>query len=201
MARADAEARTLHLTLVAFGAARAGKSALLRAIHEHLTPEHRGLDGPVGEMGAAGLPLDWVPLDLGEVAGWHTQVHLYAVPAQEHADTTRRLVLAHADGILFVVDAQASRFEANRSAMEALRAQLMDESGARRRLPIVFVVTKEDLPQELLLDRPTLESGLNPDGAPMFGCDLARGEGVFRALQAVIGAAMRQVIALPGSRA
>lgn len=198
MARADVETRTLRLTLVAFGAARAGKSALLRAIHEHVTPEHRGPDGPVGEMGTAGLPLDWVPLDLGDVAGWRTQVHLYAVPAQEHADTTRRLVLAHADGVLFVVDAQASRLEANRSAMAALRAHLVEESGAVRRLPTVFVITKEDLPGELLLDRSALASALNPDGAPMFGCDLARGEGVFRALQAVIGAAMRQVIALPG---
>lgn len=201
MAHADVEARTLRLTLVVFGAARAGKSALLRAIHEHVTPEHRGSEGPVGEMGAAGLPLDWVPLDLGDVAGWHTLVHLYAVPAQEHADATRRLVLAQADGVLFVVDAQASRLEANRSAMAALRGQLVEESGDVRRLPMVFVVTKEDLPGELLLDRPTLESAINPDGAPMFGCDLARGEGVFRALQAVIGAAMRQVIALPGPSA
>jgi signal recognition particle receptor subunit beta len=197
MARADTEHRELALTVVVFGASRAGKSALLRAIHERVTADHRGSDAPLGEAGDPGLPLDWVPLELGEVAGWRTRVHLYAVPPQAQADATRRLVLAQADGVLFVVDAQASRFEANVEALEALRAQLIDDDGQARPLPIVFVVTKQDLPEELLLDLPVLSAALNPDGAPLFSCDLARGEGVFRALQGVIGAAMRHVIALP----
>lgn len=197
MARVDVEGRSLSLTLVVYGAARAGKSALLRTIHERVTVEHRGVDAPVGEPADAGLPLDWVPLDLGDVAGWRTRVHLYAVPAQEQADATRRLVLAQADGILFVVDAQASRLEANIAALEALRQQWPDADGAERVLPMVFVVTKQDLPEELVLDQPVLATILNPGNAPLFACDLSRGEGVFRALQAVIGAAMRQVIALP----
>ncbi len=197
MARADAEARTLALTLVVFGAARAGKSSLLRAIHERIAEEHRGEETPVGGGGDVGLPLDWVPLDLGDVAGWRTRVHLYAVPPEQHADATRRLVLAQADGILFVADAQTSRLEANQDAMAALRGQLVSDSDGRREIPIVFVVTKEDLPEELLLTREVLEAALNRDNAPVFSCNLARGEGVFRALQAVIGSAMRQVIALP----
>lgn len=197
MARVDAERRELALTLVVFGASRVGKSALLRAINERVTAEHRGSDAPLGEAGDPGLPLDWVPLELGDVAGWRTHVHLYAVPPQAQADATRRLVLAQADGILFVVDAQASRFEANVEAFESLRTHLMDDEGHTRSLPIVFVVTKQDLPEELLLDLSVLAAALNPEGAPLFSCDLARGEGVFRALQGVIGAAMRHVIALP----
>jgi len=197
MARVDAERRELALTLVVFGASRVGKSALLRAINERVTAEHRGDDAPLGEAGDPGLPLDWVPLELGEVAGWRTRVHLYAVPPQAHADATRRLVLAQADGILFVIDAQASRFEANVEALESLRTQLLGDDGQARALPIVFVVTKQDLPEELLLDLSVLAAALNPEGAPLFSCDLARGEGVFRALQGVIGAAMRHVIALP----
>lgn len=106
-------------------------------------------------------------------------------------------MLAQADGILFVVDAQASRLEANIAALDALRHQWPDAEGSQRVLPMVFVVTKQDLPEELVLDQPVLATILNPDDAPLFACDLSRGEGVFRALQAVIGAAMRQVIALP----
>ena len=68
------------------------------------------------------------------------------------ADATPRLVLAQADGILFVVDAQASRFQATVEALESLRTHLMDDEGRTRALPIVFVVTKQDLPEELLLD-------------------------------------------------
>jgi signal recognition particle receptor subunit beta len=195
VARADAAARTLTLTVVVFGAARAGKSALLRAIHDRVTAEHRGSEEPLSESGSPGFPLDWVPLDLGDVAGWQTRVHLYAIPPQEQADATRRLVLAQADGVLFVADAQASRFEANAEAIAALRAQLADEAGAARVLPIVLVISKQDLPEELLLDASVVAASLAADALPTFVCDLVRGEGVFRALQAVIGAAMRQIIA------
>jgi len=199
MARLDQDARTLSLTLVVYGAARAGKSAVLRAIHERIALAHRGDEEPVGEPSDVGLPLNWVPLDLGDVAGWRTRVHLYAVPAQEQADATRRLVLAQADGVLFVVDAQASRLEANIAALAALYAQWPDNNGATRVLPVVFAVTKQDLPEELLLDEPVLAAILNPEGAPLFRCDLVRGEGVFRALQSLIATVMRQVIALPGA--
>ncbi|MBL0180442.1 MAG: GTPase domain-containing protein [Gemmatimonadetes bacterium] len=197
MARLDQDARTLSLTLVVYGAARAGKSALLRAIHERIAVAHRGDEEPLGEPSDVGLPLNWVPLDLGDVAGWRTRVHLYAVPAQEQADATRRLVLAQADGVLFVVDAQASRLEANVAALAALHAQWPEGNGTTRVLPVVFVVTKQDLPEELLLEEPVLAAILNPEHAPLFRCDLARGEGVFRALQSLIGTVMRQVVALP----
>ena len=167
MARLDQDARTLSLTLVVYGAARAGKSAVLRAIHERIALAHRGDEEPLGEPSDVGLPLNWVPLDLGDVAGWRTRVHLYAVPAQEQADATRRLVLAQADGVLFVVDAQASRLEANIAALAALYAQWPDNNGATRVLPVVFAVTKQDLPEELLLDEPVLAAILNPEGAPL----------------------------------
>lgn len=201
MARADAEARTLTLTVVVFGAARAGKSALLRAIHDRVTAEHRGSEEPLSKSGAPGFPLDWVSLDLGQVAGWQTRVHLYAIPPQEHADATRRLVLAQADGVLFVADAQASRFEANREAITALRSQLLDDDGAPRILPTVLVVSKHDLPEELRIDASVIAVALSVEELPSFACDLVRGEGVFRALQAVIGASMRQIIAPSGGEA
>ena len=94
MARIDAERRELTATLAVFGASRAGKSSVLRAIHDRVDPERRTGDLPIGLTPGAATLLDWLMLDLGRVAGWHVRVHLYAVPPHGHADATRRLVLA-----------------------------------------------------------------------------------------------------------
>jgi len=192
MARIDSERRDLALTLVLYGAPRVGKTTILHSIQDRVTPERRGTLVPFGSDAALAPMLDWLPLELGRIGGWHTSVNLYAVPDQRHADATRRLILADADGVLFAADAQAARVAENISALRSMRDNLDDADGRSRTLPTVFAYTKCDLPAELLLTRDALNAELNPGRLPDFVCSAVQGVGVLEALHTVISMVMKQ---------
>ena len=195
MARIDRDRMDLALTIVVYGAAKVGKTTVLHCIQDRVSPQRRGGRHPFGsELEMAPL-LDWLPLDLGLVGGYRTSVNLYAIPDQRHADATRRLILADADGVLFAADAQASRLADNVAALRALRDNLDDHDGRPRDLPLVMLYTKSDLPSELLLAREALNAELNPGGRPDFFAAPLRGDGVLEALHRLIGGVVRQLTA------
>ena len=184
-----ADRRELTATLVLYGPPRAGKSTVLQCIHDRVAPERR-LNADNGQSVAL---LDWLAIDVGNVGGWRTRVHLYAVPGHERADATRRVLLGDADGILFVADAQAGRLADNVAARDALATEL---AGDDLSPPIVFMHAKRDLPGELLIDPAALDEALHAAGAPSFGCDALRGVGVLDALHEAIVLAMRNLAPL-----
>jgi signal recognition particle receptor subunit beta len=193
MARLDAERRELAATVVVYGPPKAGKTTILHCIRDRVTPERRGGFAPFGSDAGVAPLLDWLPLDLGTIAGWHARVDLYAIPDQRHADATRRLILADADGVLFAADSQAARLGDNVTALGSLRDNLDDRDGRPRDVPVVFLYTKADLPGELLLGETAMDRALNPQHNPVFSCSALRGEGVLEGLHAVIMLLMRQL--------
>ena len=52
------------------------------------------------------LFFDFMPMELGTIAGQKVRVQLYTVPGQVFYDATRKLVLRGADGVVFVADSQ-----------------------------------------------------------------------------------------------
>lgn len=193
MARVVVERRELTATLVVYGASRVGKSSVLRCVHDRVAPARLGERFPLGTPPSEVPLLDWLPLELGLIAGWQARVNLYGVPAERHADTTRRLVLSDADGILFVVDSQASRLTENIEALRSLEGQLLDRDGDLRDVPIVMLYNKQDLPAELILTPDTLGDALNFRGAPSYACDALRGVGVLQALHTGVARMMRRI--------
>lgn len=193
MARIIGDRHEITATLVVFGAARAGKSSVLRCVHDRVAPARVGQLVPLGSP-PSGVPLlDWLPLDLGIIGGWQARVNLYGIPAECHADATRRLVLSDADGILFVADSQASRLGENIEALRALQSQLLDRDGDVRDVPLVFLYNKQDLPAELILTPDALGEALNFRGAPSYACDALRGVGVLEALHSGVSRMMRRL--------
>jgi signal recognition particle receptor subunit beta len=197
MARIDEKRHDLALTLVVYGAPKVGKTTILHSIQDRVSPERRGVLVPFGSDAELAPMLDWLPLELGLIGGWHTSVNLYAIPDQRHADATRRLILADADGVLFAADAQAGRVAENISALRSMRDNLDDPDGRSRVVPTVFVYTKCDLPAELLLTRAALNAEFNPGALPDFLSSAVHGVGVLEALHTVISVVMKQY----GSRA
>ncbi len=193
MARLAPERRELEASLLLFGAPRAGKTTLLHAIRDRVSPERRGAVTPLGAELIEAPLLDWLPLELGVIGGWRTRVHLYAVPGRPHADATRRVLLARADGILFVADSQAAALPDSQAAVAALRAGLRDDRDTPRDVPLVLLLTKRDLPVELRLDDTALIEALEMQDVPGFPCDAARGTGVLEALHTAVSLMMRRL--------
>lgn len=199
MAHWHTEAKEITATFAIVGPARSGKSSVLRCVFDRIAPARRGVLAPSGTGPAAGPLLDWLPLDLGQLGGWHVQVHLYAIPLVAHADATRRVVLTDADGVLFVTDSQASRLEDNVVALRDLREQLAARPAPGLAPMMVYLHNKRDLPAELLLSAAALDEAINPEGAPSFECDALRGVGVLEALHASVTLVMRRLVPRAGA--
>ena len=193
----QAQAKQITATFAIVGPPRSGKSAVLRCVFDRIAPERRGSLAPSGTGPSAGPLLDWLPLDLGMIGGWLVHVHLYAIPLVAHSDATRRVVLADADGVLFVSDSQASRLEDNVIAVRSLHEQSAARPDTAQEPSLVYLHNKRDLPPELLLSQAALDEAINPEGAPSFECDALRGVGVLEALHASVTLVMRRLVPRP----
>lgn len=192
MARLDHDARALGATLLLIGPRGAGASSLLRTIRARVPAERR--PGDPARAGATADPLlDWLPLDLGVIGGWQVRVDCYAVSSRSNYDTTRRVLLEDADGLMFVLDSQAARLDDNLAALRTVQEQLLDREGRVRDLPQVCCYTKQDLPEELLLAPPALDAALNPRGAPSFAVRTLAGDNVLESLHALVTLVMRRL--------
>ena len=69
---------------------------------------------------------DFLPLELGKLKGCDVRVQLYTVPGQVRYESTRKLVLRGADGIVFVADSLAVRREKNMLALKDLHQNLKE---------------------------------------------------------------------------
>lgn len=175
-------AREADARIVYCGPAGAGKTANLKQLHQALEPGTRGkLITSVADSERA-FGFDFLSLDLGEIRGFSTRLHLYALPRDPGEDGRRR-ILEGADGIVLVADSGPDRLEDDRSALERLRAAL--EAAGRELDELVFALqyNKRDLDDALPVDR--MEEALNPAGAPYVEAVARRGEGVVETVEEV----------------
>jgi hypothetical protein len=107
------------------------------------------------------------------------------VPGQVYYQTTRKLVLQGADGVVFVADSQARQLDENIESFQDLHANLADQGIDARAMPLVIQYNKQDLPRELILDPATLSDALNFRGVPEFSGDALHGPGVFETLRSI----------------
>jgi signal recognition particle receptor subunit beta len=191
MARINAAERTIAATLIVAGPRQAGKTALLRTLTRRVPPAR--LRAGTGQDAALDPLLDWVSLHLGRIGGWDVAVDLYAVSGSPRFEHTRRLLLAEADGLLMVADAQAVRLDDNLATLRGLREELLDREGAPRDVPMVFCWSKADLPEELRVAPAALTAALNARGAPAFEASLLRGDGILEALHALVTLVLRRL--------
>jgi hypothetical protein len=67
-------------------------------------------------------------------------------------NATRELVLRVVDGLVFIVDSDPRRWEANNQAWRNLLATLQDNGRDLAEIPLVFQYNKRDLPDAVPLE-------------------------------------------------
>ncbi len=184
--------KELHLKIVYYGPGLGGKTTNLEYIHKKSRPELRGRLISLTTETERTLFFDLLPVDLGAYRGFRVRLHLCTVPGQIVHDQTRRLVLRNVDGVVFVVDSQRGRTDANADSIRNLEVNLVRQGDDPTTLPLVVQYNKRDLPDALPLDE-LRDVLLVPDGVTEIEASAVRGVGVFETLKQITRACLALV--------
>ena len=196
--------REITCKIVYYGPGRSGKTTNLHYIYGQVPEDRKGKMVSLATQTDRTLFFDFLPLDLGSISGFTTKFQLYTVPGQVYYQATRRLVLAGADGVVFVADSQARQLEENIESFQDLHANLAEQGVDPRTMPMVVQFNKQDLPTELILPMAELSDAINFRGAPEFAADALHGPGVFETLRGISEQVLRRLSAAgaaPGTAA
>ena len=183
MSSVNLYAKEISLKIVYYGPGLGGKTSSLQYIHRAIKPDARGQLVSLSTGVDRTLYFDFLPVKLPKLRGYTVRVQLYTVPGQVHYNSTRKLVLTGADGIVFVADSQRARREANVESFQNLQDNLREQGLALDRVPHLLQYNKRDMKD--LLPVADLDATLNPHRVPAFETSAATGQGVFEALKSI----------------
>jgi signal recognition particle receptor subunit beta len=187
--------REITCKIVYYGPGRSGKTTNLHYIHGQVPSDRKGQMVSLATQTDRTLFFDFLPIDLGSISGFTTRFQLYTVPGQVYYQTTRKLVLQGADGVVFVADSQRRQLQENIESLQDLHANLAEQGVDARTMPLVIQYNKQDLPPELIHTVPELEDALNFRGVPSFSADALHGPGVFETLRGISEQVLRKLSA------
>ena len=161
-------AREITCKIVYYGPGRSGKTTNLQYVYGRVPESRRGRMVSLATQTDRTLFFDFLPLDLGSISGFTTKFQLYTVPGQIYYNATRKLVLQGADGVVFVADSQARRFDENMESLQDLQDNLLAQGVDVRQVPLVFQYNKQDLPRDLILTHEEMDDALNFRAVPSY---------------------------------
>jgi mutual gliding-motility protein MglA len=191
MALINIATHEIHCKIVYYGIGYCGKTTNLQYVFKSINPQARGDMLSIATETERTLFFDFLPLDLGTVHGFRTRFHLYTVPGQILYERTRMAVLNGADGIVFVVDSQAEKFEENVQSIAELEMNMRRIGKDLGNFPFIMQWNKRDMPSALPVN--VLDRYLNRRRVPTFEAVAFEGKGVFATLRAISKNVMAQL--------
>jgi hypothetical protein len=184
--------KTVNAKVVYYGPGMSGKTTNLEIVHQRAPDKNRGELTSISTDGDRTLFFDYMPLDLGTVAGMRTAFQIYTVPGQVYYNSTRKLVLQGVDGVVFVADSSASMLEQNLESLRNLEENLAEYGKSLASMPHVIQYNKRDLPDAMPVAE--LDRHMNPHGAPTFEAVASSGQGVFPTLKALASLVLKNIM-------
>ncbi len=175
--------REVSCKVVFYGPGMSGKTTNLEIIHKKAPKDAVGEMVSIATETDRTLYFDFLPLDLGMVAGMRTKFQLYTVPGQIYYNATRKLVLQGVDGVIFVADSSPDKMAENLESLQNLRDNLAEMSLTIDDVPLVLQYNKRDLPNALSIA--DINAKLNPMNVPVFEGVAREGKGVFATLKEI----------------
>lgn len=188
--------KELTAKVVYYGPGLCGKTTNLQYIYDTLPGQAKGKMLSLATKTDRTLFFDFLPIDLGKIRGMKTKIQLYTVPGQVFYDTTRKLVLKGADGVVFVADSQSAMLEANRDSFQNLITNLREQSIDIENMPHVMQYNKRDMKNVMTLEE--LERDVNVYGVPSFEGVAVKGIGVFETLKGISKVVLKSLAAKYG---
>lgn len=183
--------KEVNCKIVYVGTGLSGKTTNVQFIYEQTAQDLRGKFFAGNSENERTLFFDFLPLGVGDVRGYKTRFHLYTIPGQTFYEISQQFILKGVDGVVFVVDSQAERMEANLESFEILNRNLERQGYDPNKLPMIFQYNKRDLPSSLSVKE--LEQTFNPSRKPSFEAVANRGDGVMETLQSITQWVIREL--------
>ena len=177
--------------LVYYGPGLCGKTTNLEKVYSNPKLENKGKMISMSTETDRTLFFDFMPMELGTIAGQKVRVQLYTVPGQVFYDATRKLVLRGADGVVFVADSQKSMQESNVESLENLKTNLRLNRIDPAKVALVFQYNKRDLPGISSVEE--MSAYLHPGNAPVVEAAAIEGKGVSATLRAAVSRILENV--------
>ena len=188
--------KEVNCKIVFYGPGMSGKTTNLEIVHQKAPEENKGELTSISTDGDRTLFFDFMPLDLGNVAGMRTKFQLYTVPGQVYYNSTRKLVLQGVDGIIFVADSDPEKMDENIESYANLIENLAEYGKDVRELPHVLQYNKRDLPNAMPVAE--MDKRLNKFGVPTFEAVAYTGEGVFPTLKTLAAMVLESIEKIDG---
>ncbi len=176
-------AREINCKIVYYGPGLGGKTTNLQYVYQITSAENKGKLVSLATETERTLFFDFLPIDLGQIRGFRTRFHLYTVPGQVFYDSSRKLILKGADGVVFVADSQEERMDANLESLANLAQNLKEHGFDLEKIPYVLQLNKRDLPSAMPME--DLKQQLQVKGEPVIEAVAPQGVGVLPTLKAV----------------
>lgn len=173
--------REVICKVVYYGPGMSGKTTNIEQIHLKAPQMSKGQLTSIATEGDRTLFFDFLPLDLGEIAGMRTKFQLYTVPGQVFYNSTRKLVLQGADGVVFVADSDPEKMVGNLESLKNLEENLRELGLNIKSIPLVIQFNKRDLPGASSVDE--MGRQLNAVNARIVEAVAFKGEGVMQTLK------------------
>ncbi|HLD92649.1 MAG TPA: gliding-motility protein MglA [Anaerolineales bacterium] len=183
--------RELNLKIVYYGPPFSGKTTNLIQIHSRVDEKKRSELVSLKTQEDRTLYFDFLQLELGKINGLTPKIHLYTVPGQANYESSRRLVLQGADGVVFVADLHADSLGANIKAWKHMHDHLVSFGIVPARFPTVVQFNKIDLPEALPVDRVADQMQVN--GLPRIPAAAIQGQGVQDTLKTILQGVMQSI--------
>jgi PAS domain S-box-containing protein len=177
--------------IVFYGPSLSGKTTNLQKLHELMDTSQRTDLFSVNTMEDRTLFFDLLPMDLGYVYGNSIKLQIYTVPGQVHYDSTRRIVLSGADGVVFVADSDQAKLQDNVQSINNLYHNLQANRLNIKEVPLVMQYNKRDLPNVSPVE--TLNQKLNFRNVPSFETVAVTGEGVMETFLETVKMTVRYI--------
>lgn len=173
--------KRIECKIVYYGPPRSGKTSNFLYIHHNLANVESGLITSIDTKSDKILFFDFKPLDVEQINGCDVVVQLYTISGAIKYESTRKLLLHNADGVIFIADAMAMQREDNMLMLRDLQKNLREFNSSIFKIPLVLEYNKADLKNsEIAVMSPKqMDMELNNQlKAPSFPVSSLTGEGV-----------------------
>lgn len=176
-------AKEIHCKIVYYGPSLGGKTTNIQWVYQNTAQDQKSKLVVLNTDIERTRFFDFLPLDVGDIRGFHTRFHLYTVPGQVVYDASRKLILKGLDGVVFVADSQQERMEENLHALKNLEKNLEQQGYDIREIPLVMQYNKRDLGNVTPI--PQMRAALNFYNAPEVEAVASDGRGVLESFKMV----------------